>query len=305
MVVAMKNNSIKAYVLSSWFKLYDIMRLHRIKKEYSLHIMTSEQTIAHIKKTNCSIARYGDGEFDLMMQTSAENYQEISESLSRSLQNVFRNQSEKLLICLPYPMVSGKMLKRHGKEFWRGWCLNRQKQIVSELRTLVHDEYLYGDAFVSRPYSGYRSDKYSEKIFTLLKELWADKDIIFVEGEQTRLGVGNDLFSNAKSIKRILCPAKNAFDVYDKILNTTASCWKHELVILALGPTATVLASDLSKLGIQALDLGHIDIQYEWFLSGVSFVPVKGKYTNETLDGRQPEDCNDEVYLSQIIAQIK
>ena len=301
----MKNNSIKAYVLSCWFKLYDLIRLHRIKKEYSLHIMTSEQTIAHIKKTNCSIARYGDGEFDLMMQVRAEDYQEISDQLAAALRNVFSNHSNQLLICLPHPMVSTRRLKKHGKNFWKGWCLNRQKLIVSELRTLVHNEYLYGDAFISRPYSGYRSDKYSKKIFTLLKEIWEDREVIFVEGEQTRLGVGNDLFYNTKSIKRILCPATNAFDVYEEILNTTKSFCKNELVILALGPTATVLASDLSKLGIQALDLGHIDIQYEWFLSGASFVPVKCKYTNETLDGRQPEDCNNEEYLSQIIARIK
>ena len=139
----------------------------------------------------------------------------------------------------------------------------------------------------------------------LLKELWNNKDILFVEGNQTRLGVGNDLFDNAKSIKRILCPAENAFDVYDKILKTTLSYWHGELVILALGPTATVLASDLSKNGVQALDLGHVDIQYEWYLTGTSFAPVKGKYTNEAHNGSQVESCEDETYLSQIIAEVK
>lgn len=128
---------------------------------------------------------------------------------------------------------------------------------------------------------------------------------MFVEGYQTRLGVGNDLFDNAKSIKRILCPAENAFDAYEKIMESIDALWRGELVILALGPTATVLASDLSQKGIQALDLGHIDIQYEWYLAGTSYVPVKGKYTNETLDGRQPEACEDETYLSQIIAEVK
>ena len=301
----MSNRTIKNLLLRTWYTFADIYRLYAIRCRYRLTIKNSIKTIKYIKKSGCSIARYGDGEFDLMMQVRPEGYQEISDSLSNALQDVFKNSSKHLLICLPYPIVSTKRLKRHGKKFWRGWWLSRQKQIVTELRKLISADYTFGDSFVSRPYSGYVSPKYSQKLFMLLKELWNDKDILFVEGNQSRLGVGNDLFDNAKSIKRILCPAENAFDVYDRILKTTLSCWRGELVILALGPTATVLASDLSKNGVQALDLGHIDIQYEWYLTGTSFAPVKGKYTNEAHSGSQVERCEDETYLSQIIAEVK
>ena len=77
------------------------------------------------------------------------------------------------------------------------------------------------------------------------------------------------------------------------------------MVILALGPTATILASDLSKVGIQALDLGHIDIQYEWFLKNdKTFKPVASKYTNEAVGGQQVESCADEKYLAQIIGNV-
>ena len=38
------------------------------------------------------------------------------------------------------------------------------------------------------------------------------------------------------------------------------------MIIIALGPTATVLAYDLAKEGYQALDMGHFDIEYEWYL---------------------------------------
>ena len=37
-------------------------------------------------------------------------------------------------------------------------------------------------------------------------------------------------------------------------------------MLIALGPTATILAYDLAEKGVQALDVGHIDIEYEWFL---------------------------------------
>ena len=42
------------------------------------------------------------------------------------------------------------------------------------------------------------------KRFDTLKKIWENKNIIIVEGSQTRLGVGNDLFANTKSIRRIL-----------------------------------------------------------------------------------------------------
>ena len=39
---------------------------------------------------------------------------------------------------------------------------------------------------------------------------------------------------------------------------------KNVLFLLALGPTAMVLSFNLANLGYQALDLGHMDLQYEY-----------------------------------------
>ncbi len=135
------------------------------------------------------------------------------------------------------------------------------------------------------------------------------RDIIFVEGEQSRLGMGNDLFGNANSVKRILCPSKNAFDKYDEILNATCKYADTDsLIIIALGQTATVLAKDLSEKGFQALDLGHVDIEYEWFKKGVcEKVVIEGKYVNEVPEGRSTceNDNVEQEYKSQIIATLK
>ena len=42
---------------------------------------------------------------------------------------------------------------------------------------------------------------------------------------------------------------------------------KNKLILIALGPTATVLSYDLYKLGYHVIDIGHADIEYEWFLN--------------------------------------
>lgn len=43
---------------------------------------------------------------------------------------------------------------------------------------------------------------------------------------------------------------------------------KDRLILLSYGMTATVLAYDLAKLGYWAVDLGHLDLEYEWYLHG-------------------------------------
>ena len=144
-----------------------------------------------------------------------------------------------------------------------------------------------------------------EETIPSAQKLWDGEDVLFVEGEQTRLGVGNDLFSNARSIQRVLAPAKNAFAVYDDILRATVENGKGKLIILALGPTATVLANDLDKYGCRALDLGHIDIEYEWFKQrATTRTPISGKFTNEAKDQGIVSECLDPTYLSQIVARV-
>lgn len=70
--------------------------------------------------------------------------------------------------------------------------------------------------------------------------------------------------------------------------------------------TATVLAYDLAKNGYQAIDIGHIDIEYEWMLMGATEkIPVPGKFTNESQGGHDVVQCLDPGYLSQIITRIK
>lgn len=69
--------------------------------------------------------------------------------------------------------------------------------------------------------------------------------------------------------------------------------------------TATVLAHDLARHGYQAIDLGHIDIEYEWMRMGAtSKVAVPGKFTNESKNGKQTDECQDPIYQSQIIKRI-
>lgn len=80
---------------------------------------------------------------------------------------------------------------------------------------------------------------------------------------------------------------------------------KDYLVVIMLGPTAKVLARDLSQNGYQAIDLGHIDSEYEWFNMGASHkVKLSHKHTAEFNYDDNIEPVNDLDYQSQIVAYV-
>ena len=159
---------------------------------------------------------------------------------------------------------------------------------------------------MSRFYIIYDDKSHCKKQIELLKMIWNDRDVVIIEGAQSRTGIGNDLYSNTKSIKRIVGYATDAFSHYDKMLKAVVdNVSKDKLILLSYGPTATILAYDLAKLGYQAIDLGHLDIEYEWFKMGaIDKVAINGKFTNEAEGGRLVKSNEEKEYLQQIIFDI-
>ena len=77
------------------------------------------------------------------------------------------------------------------------------------------------------------------------------------------------------------------------------------MILLALGPTATILAYDLALKGYQAIDIGHVDIEYEWFRMGATHkVPVPNKFVNEAGAGVGVGDIDNKKYLSEIVCRF-
>ena len=261
-----------------------------------------DETVNCIIEQHKSVSRFGDGEFNLISGQSLP-FQEFNPKLSEKLKMILKTNQESILICLPDVFSDLTQYVDYSKKVWTALLAKNRR----EWNTHLNLDKIYYNAFLSRPYIIYKDKSSCNKKFNKLKQIWHKRDILIVEGNQSRLGVGNDLFDNSKSIERIICPSINAFSAYDEIYNAILSGNpdKDKLVLLALGPTATVLAYDLCLEGIQAIDIGHIDIEYEWFLNQAEGkVKIKGKYTNEAINGDQVEIIFDESYNSQIIKTI-
>ena len=303
----MKDSKLKRTLLSAYEVFYEKRRMLVLRTRYRLRIMSPERTLRYIKKTKCSIARYGDGEFDHILNRKDEGFQARSPELARKLADVLDNRDKRLLLCIPRCFNTIKGCNDHAGSFWIEWGRidNHHQKIVDLIRSHTGKHYLFGDSQITRPYIDWVDTRRADRTFPLLKALWKNREILIIEGEQTRLGVGNDLFDGATSVKRILAPAIGAFECYDQIKKTILKHYNGELIIMALGPTATVLAADLAAMDMQALDIGNIDIEYEWYLRGAKTrIAIPGKFTNEAKDGRGFSDCQDETYLAQIIARV-
>ena len=256
-------------------------------------VMTSEETLKELINSDKSLARYGDAEF-CIASGGFVTYQDHNPVLQQKLIQVLKQPINDCLVCVPRAFGQLSMFNNAAREFWRWFMRSHRDEInklLCEFKFKNRDALVpcpqLGDAFVSRPYMDYVNKRTSEKVFLLWKKLFSGKSLLIVEGRYSRLGVGNDLFGTAVSIRRIWCPALNAFSKYEEIRKAVSLIVrKDEMVLIALGPTATVLAYDLASVGIRALDVGHIDVEYLWMkMKTTKKVPIKGRYVNECNKG--------------------
>lgn len=275
---------------------YEISDKKFQEKIWYPQIMSIEDTINEIVEHKKSIARFGDGEFGIMCGVQRWRFQKKDEKLADRLKEVIQSRNDDILIGLIdfYGNLDGwERSAANGARIYLTPETRRQNY------ALLDRNRLYANTSISR-------NETLESVKNQ-KRIWEGRDCVFIEGFQTRMGVGNDLFDNARSIVRILCPAESAFDRYEEIYNEAVKQPKDRLMLLALGPTASVLAYDLALQGYQAVDIGHADLSYEVLLRGksdLSGTVVPNKYNNEAVNGNIVEEIHDATYESQIIADF-
>lgn len=287
-------------VYNCWTKPVNTIRFKRWEKP---QVATLTETLNYIIEHKSSICRFGDGEFNIALGNEI-GFQHLVNDMQRRMYDVLQSDDDNILICIPDIFESLDAFDGFTKNFWTEYRLLK----FDYLKRLFPKQRMFYNSFITR-FTDFAVDQ-TDVCIPLFRKIWNNRDVYIVEGEQTRIGVGNDLLDNAAYIYRILAPAKNAYDVYDRIVESVQKhAPKGALVIIALGPTATIMAYDLAKMGYQALDLGHFDIQYECHLRGISSKePIPGKYVNEAAEAGQTVDdsaIKDERYKKSIIDIVR
>ncbi len=273
-----------------------VIKLYPLPKVKSI-----EQTLDDIYENSLSISRYGDSEFLYIIDKLNLPYQRYDERLRNRMIEILVSNVPNHCVGLPIGYYSLDNLIKRSKVVWRSQIV----WIYPRLQKYLNLNKQYYNASMTRVYVTFEDKSVSKLYFEKLMRLWYNRKVLLIEGDKSRLGVGNDLFSKCLSAERILAPAHHAFEKYDEILKEAQKHSTEKLILIALGPTATVLAYDLAKLGYQALDIGNVDIEYEWYRMGATAkVKIQGKYTSEAAGGRVVEDIQDPAYQRQVIAKI-
>lgn len=230
---------------------------------FKVNILSTEKSIDLLLDNEFSLSRYGDGELNIMMGGSI-HFQPFNKELSNRLREVLIGYDDKssLKIGVPLAINSTKGYNQFATEFWE---MNMNTGRMHWLWFCgIRKKFL--NASLTRCYIDYEAKNKSIVWFEKLKKLWIDKNILIIEGEGTKLGFENDLFVNTNSLKRIITKSNDAWSVYKKILDATLKIANNfDLILVSLGPTATVLAADIAKKGYRIVDIGHINLEYNQF----------------------------------------
>ena len=259
-----------------------------------------DETLDYIIENKSSLIRFGDGEINMLAGHSIP-YQDYDEELVSTMRDIIGQESRKeLVVCLPDAFTDRFRFTYWAIPFWK----DHMDHYMDFYRELCSDSW-YGSTFVSRPYIDFEDKSQAKAQFEKLKSIWKNRDLLIVEGATSRSGVGNDLFDEANSIKRIICPSHSAFSRVHEIEDEIEKYAAGRLILCMLGPTAKVLAYHLSQKGYQVLDIGHIDSEYEWMKMGAKTkVKFSHKHTAEYNFDQDIEFIEDETYNSQILVDL-
>ena len=259
-----------------------------------------DETLDYIIENKSSLVRFGDGEINMLAGHSIP-YQDYDVELVSTMREIIGQESrEELVVCLPDAFTDRFRFTSWAIPFWK----DHMDHYMDFYRELCSDSW-YGSTFVSRPYIDFEDKSQAKSQFQKLKSIWKNRDLLIVEGATSRSGVGNDLFDEANSIKRIICPSHSAFSRVHEIEDEIEKYAGGRLILCMLGPTAKVLAYHLSQKGYQVLDIGHIDSEYEWMKMGAKTkVKFAHKHTAEYNFDQDIEFIEDEMYNNQIVVRI-
>ncbi len=265
-------------------------KLLKVMKESNIKILTTEECLEELKKGK-SIARFGNGELDLITGKGL-TFQEPNPILIRRLKEILQSEQDFCMIGIPDEINQFENLTEESEHFWIEYMYKTRKIWLKYL----HPTMQYCTSNLSRIYIRRKDHSNCEKYFSMIKDIWKDRNVLICETSDVKTGIGNDLLSECKSIRRIICPTEDPFDHYEQILSKLKQEEKDTIILIVLGPTATILTYDLAKEGYQVLDIGHLDTEYELFKHN-SKKNVKENDTNE-----EEEEKN---YKEQIDCIIK
>lgn len=269
--------------------LYEKGVLHNRIKVHSI-----DETIDELLHTDKSMVRFGDGEI-VMIKGGDLMLQKASPEIAEGLAGILAYPYDDLIVTIPGIFDTLSDHRKASRQFWKDHLLFCRK---------TYEKYcnpgrVYYSTFVSRCYYYAEDRNRCDVWFAKIRKIWENKNIVVVEGTRTHNGVGNDLLDTAAGIERIICPPSDAYEAIPQILEACETYDRDRLFLLSVGVAAKFLAVELFKRGYRVLDIGNMDMEYEWYVRRSS-----GKIKLEK-HGIEGEAANREAGYHEYLSQVK
>lgn len=225
---------------------------------------SADETMHELQTTQKSFIRLGDGEFILAAGGRDIIFQKADTKLQERLLEILDCEDDRIMLGIT-------------SAFWyrvrpirNEWDWEMEEYAPARIVADKHlkQEKMYYDAEVSLTY-GLRALEHSNiehtsEWYDKWRSIWAGKKVAVVCGKSIFDKIENNIFDNAGSIQYIYTPSVDAFASYDSIYEQVRKIDKETLICLIVGPTAKVLAYDLTvKDGFRCLDVGHLAKDYD------------------------------------------
>lgn len=263
-------------------------------KKCDIKVHSVEETINELINTDKSMVRFGDGEITMIRGRSLQ-LQQVEPEIIEGLKRLLQYKHDGMLVTIPEIFDDISIYRKESRQFWRDHLLFSRK---------IYEKYCNGDRVyyntsVSRFYYALEDKSKCGQWIEGIRQIWKDKDVVVVEGERTHNGVGNDLLDTAKTVERIIGPSSNAYGKLDEILECCKEYPKDRLFLVSLGVAAKFLVEKLYPEGYRVLDIGNLDMEYEWYLHQAK---TKEKIPKHDIIG---EEANRNAGYREYLAQIK
>ena len=268
------------------------------KRKPTVSVMSVDETLDTLISSEKSLVRFGDGEI-LTIQGKDITLQKSDEELAECFKMLLANKYEGLLVAVPDIFSDLDMYREESRLFWQEHLFKYRNVYMK----YCDKDSKYGDSFISRCYYIFQDKSRCGEWFAKFRKIWENKKITVIEGEKSHSGVGNDLFDNAAEVKRVICPSQNAYNVKNEIVSAGMSFEKDRLILLALGPTAKYIAYQLFMSGYRVIDIGNLDLEYEWYIRHAIKKMILDK--NSVVGEKANRDAGYQDYLNQIVKVIE
>lgn len=265
----------------------------------SIRVHSIDETIDELLHTEKSMVRFGDGEI-VMIKGIDLMLQKASAEIADGLKEILAYRYDDLIVTIPGIFDGLSDHHKASQKFWRDHLLFCRKTY----ETYCNPNRVYYTTFVSRCYYFAKDRTPCDGWFAKIRKIWENRDVVIVEGSRTHNGVGNDLLDTAKTIERIICPPSDAYGALPAILEACAAYEKDRLFLLSVGVAAKFLAAELFRQGYRVLDIGNLDMEYEWY---VRRAPGKCKLEKHDIAGEEANRkaaLHDEAYAAYL-KQVK